>query len=80
MEKRWCLIKESDGERGSNGKNKIYEVTVSGTKIVMSWGMAEKLSRQTKTQELYSESYARQLAFMKVQEKLNKGYELAYAV
>jgi hypothetical protein len=42
--------------------------------------MAEKTQRQTATKQVYTESYARQLAFQKVQEKLDKGYELAYAV
>jgi predicted DNA-binding WGR domain protein len=80
MEKKWCLLKESDGSRGANGKKKIYEVSVSGSIVRTSWGMAEKSNRQQQVQNTYSESYARQLAFMKVQEKLDKGYELAYTV
>jgi len=80
MNKKWCLLKTSDGERGSNGKQKVYEVIVDGTKVITVWGMAEKTQRQTQTKQVYSESYARQLAFQKVQEKLDKGYELAYAV
>jgi predicted DNA-binding WGR domain protein len=80
MNKKWCLLKASDGERGTNGKQKVYEVIVDGTKVITVWGMAEKTQRQTATKQVYSESYARQLAFMKVQEKLEKGYELAYAV
>lgn len=80
MQKKWCLLKTSDGARGANGKKKVYEVTVDGTIVRTSWGMAEKGSRQTETKQVYSESYARQLAFIKVQEKLDKGYELAYSV
>ena len=80
MNKKWCLLKASDGERGTNGKQKVYEVIVDGSKVITVWGMAEKTQRQTAVQQVYSESYARQLAFMKVQEKLEKGYELAYAV
>lgn len=80
MEKKWCLLKDSDGTRGANGKKKIYEVSVSGSIVRTSWGMAEKGNRQQQVQNTYSESYARQLAFMKVQEKLDKGYELAYTV
>lgn len=80
MQKKWCLLKTSDGERGSNGKQKVYEVIVDGTKVITVWGMAEKTQRQTAVKQVYSESYARQLAFIKVQEKLEKGYELAYAV
>jgi predicted DNA-binding WGR domain protein len=80
MEKKWCLLKVSDGSRGTAGKKKIYEVTVSGSIVKTSWGMAEKTKRQEQIQQTYSDSYARQLAFMKVQEKLDKGYELAYSV
>lgn len=80
MQKKWCLLKESDGARGASGKKKIYEVTVDGTIVRTSWGMAEKTTRQTETKQVYSESYARQLAFIKVQEKLDKGYQLAYSV
>ena len=80
MQKKWCLLKTSDGSRGTAGKKKVYEVTVDGTIVRTSWGMAEKASRQTEVKNTYSEEYARQLAFMKVQEKLDKGYELAYTV
>ena len=80
MEKKWCLLKESDGARGDNGKQKVYEVIVDGTKVITVWGMAEKTQRQTQVKQVYSESYARQLAFMKVQEKIDNGYEIAYAV
>jgi len=80
MEKKWCLLKDSDGSRGSAGKKKIYEVSVSGTIVRTSWGMAEKPNRQSEVKDLHDEHYARQLAYMKVQEKLDKGYELAYSV
>lgn len=80
MDKKFCLLKASDGTRGQAGKKKIYEVTVHGTKVTMSWGMAEKESRQTKTEEFYSDSYARQYGAVKVQEKMDKGYELVYTV
>jgi hypothetical protein len=42
--------------------------------------MAEKPVRQSEVKNYRDDMYARQAAFMKVQEKLNKGYELAYAV
>jgi predicted DNA-binding WGR domain protein len=80
MQKKWCLLKESDGSRGAIGKKKIYEVSVEGTIVRTSWGMAEKPSRQSEVKNLHDEHYARQLAFMKVQEKLDKGYELVYSV
>ena len=80
MTKKWCLLKSSDGQRGANGKRKIYEVTVDGSVVRTSWGMAEKPVRQNEVKNYHDDFYARQAAFMKVQEKLNKGYELAYAV
>ena len=80
MTKKWCLLKSSDGQRGANGKRKIYEVTVDGSVVRTSWGMAEKPSRQNEVKNYRDEFYARQAAFTKVQEKLEKGYELAYAV
>jgi hypothetical protein len=42
--------------------------------------MAEKPVRQSEVKNYRDDFYARQMAFMKVQEKLNKGYKLAYAV
>jgi hypothetical protein len=42
--------------------------------------MAEKPVRQSEVKSYRDDFYARQMAFMKVQEKLNKGYKLAYAV
>jgi hypothetical protein len=80
MQKKWCLLKESDGTRGALGKKKIYEVVLDGSIVRTSWGMAEKPNRQTEVKHTYSEIYARQLAGMKVQEKLEKGYELVYSV
>ena len=80
MQKKWCLLKSSDGQRGENGKRKIYEVTVDGSVVRTSWVMAEKPVRQSEVKNYRDEFYARQAGFMKVQEKLAKGYELAYAV
>lgn len=80
MQRKWCLIKESDGTRGTQGKKKIYEVVLDGSIVKTSWGMAEKSSRQTEVKHTYNEIYARQLAGHKVAEKLDKGYELAYVV
>lgn len=80
MEKKWCLIKESDGARGAAGKKKIYEVTVTGNTVRFSWGMAEKLTRQTSVDYGWSHNAALQLAQMKVNAKLAGGYSLAYVV
>jgi predicted DNA-binding WGR domain protein len=80
MTKKWCLLKESDGARGANGKKKVYEIILDGERVRTVWGMAEKESRQSQVQNFFSESYARQWAAMRVQEKLAKGYEVAYTV
>lgn len=80
MNKKWCLLKTSDGVRGQIGKKKVYEVILDGTKVRTVWGMAEKDSRQTQVHNYFDVHYARQAAAIKVQEKLAKGYELAYSV
>lgn len=80
MEKKWCLLKNSDGDRGLAGKKKIYEVTVDGTKVTYSWGMAEKSTRQTFVDYGYNNTAAFQLAMMKVNYKIENGYEIAYTV
>jgi predicted DNA-binding WGR domain protein len=77
---KWCLLKTSDGARGANDKKKVYEVTLDGSTVRTSWGMAEKSARQSATVVYYSEGHARQEAMVKVQEKLGKGYVLAYTV
>ena len=38
--KRWCLIKESDGNRGLIGKKKMYEIEVIQNRMTVSCGMA----------------------------------------
>ena len=80
MDKKWCLIKESDGARGANGKKKIYEVSVTGNTVRFSWGMAEKSTRQTSTDYGWNNGAAMQLAQQKVNAKLAGGYTLAYVV
>jgi predicted DNA-binding WGR domain protein len=80
MEKKFCLLKKSDGIRGEIGKKKIYEITVSGNFLLTSWGMAEKVSRQSAKQWFATPAAAAQAANVKMYEKLGKGYELAYTV
>jgi predicted DNA-binding WGR domain protein len=80
MDKKWCLLKTSDGARGQAGKKKVYEVTVSGTTVTMSWGMAEKPNRQTKVIRTYTAQGATAEAMNKVYEKIASGYVLAYTV
>jgi predicted DNA-binding WGR domain protein len=83
MEKSWALLKASDVGpmgRGQNGKKKIYEVRVSGNVLTCSWGMAEKLSRQTSRQAFASHQAAVSAAYAKVYSKVDRGYKIAYAV
>jgi predicted DNA-binding WGR domain protein len=78
---KWVLLSISDGGRGEQGKQKVYEITVDPSgKVTFEWGMAEKPSRQTKVQSFWSEGAARQVALNQVNAKLAKGYRLAYAV
>lgn len=78
--KKFCLLKNSDGNRGLAGKKKIYEILVDGTKVTFSWGMAEKTTRQTKVETFSHPAYAMQAATTKVWEKVSGGYEIAYTV
>lgn len=78
--KKWCLLKTSDGQRGANGKKKVYEIVLDGTVLNTSWGMAEKPARQNAVKRFYSEASAKQAAALKIQEKLERGYVIAYEV
>lgn len=80
MDKKFCLLKTSDGVRGQAGKKKVYEIMISGTYLLTSWGMAEKTQRQSAKQWFPSAAAASQAAHMKMYEKLGKGYELVYSV
>ena len=78
--KKWCLLKASDGQRGANGKKKIYEIVLDGNVVHTSWGMAEKPNRQSATRRFYSEQAALVAAMGKVGEKMDRGYVVAYQV
>jgi predicted DNA-binding WGR domain protein len=80
MNTKWCLLKDSDGDRGVLGKKKIYEVVVNGDAVTTVWGMAEKATRQTQVKYYPSSQSARYAAMEKMQAKLDKGYVLTYAV
>lgn len=78
---KWVLLSISDGGRGEQGKQKVYEITIEPAgRVTFEWGMAEKPSRQSKVQWTGSEAAARQVALNQVNAKLAKGYRLAYAV
>lgn len=72
------MISKSQGERGNEGKKKVYEIVVEANKVTMSWGMAEKPNRQTKTEWFATAIEANWFATDKKFEKVNKGYEVAY--
>jgi hypothetical protein len=80
MEKKWCLLKESDGARGDAGKKKVYEVVVKDNMLFTSWGMAEKSVRASSTKFFASENAAVAEALDKIHSKLDKGYKLAFVV
>lgn len=80
MNKKWCLLKTSDGARGAAGKKKVYEITISDNVLRCEWGMAEKTTRQSSTQVFYSHQAALAAAHEKMWNKRTKGYELVYAV
>lgn len=80
MDAKWCLLKTSDGARGSAGKKKVYEVIVTDNVLRCEWGMAEKLTRQSSTQVFRSHQAAIAAAQEKVWAKRAKGYEVAYRV
>jgi predicted DNA-binding WGR domain protein len=74
--KKFILVKKSDGDRGQNGKKKIYEIVQEGTRVVMMWGKAEELSKQQNVKYFQTETQAFWFAREKNWEKQSKGYEL----
>ncbi len=80
MKTKWCLLKSSDGQRGANGKKKVYEVRIDGFTVICEWGMAEKGQRRSSVTKFYSEQGAMRFATEKVASKIYKGYEVAYSV
>jgi predicted DNA-binding WGR domain protein len=80
MNRRWALLKGSDGARGQQGKKKIYEIEVDGAVLTCRWGMAEKRQRQTSVRVFRSEQAALAAAYEKLYAKTSGGYSVAYAV
>jgi predicted DNA-binding WGR domain protein len=72
------LVSKSQGERGQDGKKKIYEITVNGNVVTVSWGKAEVSARQTQVKRFTNEYYAERFASEKKWAKLEKGYEVAF--
>jgi len=80
MEKKWCLLKQSDGARGDAGKKKVYEVRIADNVVYCEWGMAEKTSRQSSRHIFGSAQSALRFAQEKVWSKVDRGYTVAYTV
>lgn len=75
---KWVLIKRSDGQRGQSGKKKVYEITICGLELRCEWGMAEKPHRQSSLSKFHTPGGVRQAAYVKLYDKLERGYEIAY--
>lgn len=76
--KKVVLVSKSQGERGKEGKKKIYEIILEGNRVTISWGKAEAVSRQSQTHYFANEWKALNFAEEKKWLKLGKGYELAF--
>jgi predicted DNA-binding WGR domain protein len=76
--KKIVLVSKSQGERGQDGKKKVYEITVNGNVVTVSWGKAEVSARQTQVKRFINEYHAERFASEKKWAKLEKGYEVAF--
>ena len=72
------LIGSSDGERGQDGKKKVYEIIVEDNFVTLMWGKAEEARRQSKRTWFSNHSYAQMFADDKMWEKIGRGYTVAY--
>lgn len=80
MQKQIALLKKSDGARGANGFSKIYQITVKGSSVVMSWGKAEETRRATNVKTFSNEQAALSFAYQQMYAKQHRGYKVAYDV
>jgi predicted DNA-binding WGR domain protein len=78
MTSKIVLVSSSTGERGNDGKKKIYEIVVIDNKVVLRWGKAEEETRQTQTKWFGYSAAAKNFAMEKMIAKLDKGYEVAF--
>ena len=76
---KWVLVKKSDGQRGAQGRSKMYEVTVQGSTVLLAWGKAEEPLRVTQVRFANDRS-ANAFAREKVIIKSQKGYKILVAV
>lgn len=72
------LVSRSEGERGQDGKKKIYEIVVEDNYVTVAWGKAEESRRQSQRRWFANPFYAKMFADEKKYEKLGKGYTIAY--
>lgn len=76
------LVSKSTGQRGQDGKKKVYEITATTngafTIVRTEWGMAEKTSRQSQVVKL-GNSAAQLYVVQKITDKVGKGYDVAYS-
>lgn len=72
------LVAGSDGERGQDGKKKVYEIIVEDNFVTLMWGKAEEARRQSKRTWFSNHSYAQMFANEKKWEKISRGYSVAY--
>ena len=72
------LVSASTGERGQDGKKKVYEIVVDGSVVVMKWGKAEEERRQTKREWFTDSRFAKMFAEEKMWETVGKGYSIAF--
>ena len=76
--KKFVLISQSEGNRGQDGKKKVYEITVDGSTVTLSWGMAEKGQRQTQVKNFPNIFRANDFVAEKKWAKIAKGYTVAF--
>lgn len=76
--KKIVLINKSTGQRGQEGKKKIYEILIDGKRVTISWGKAEESKRQTQVKWFAHEWQALNFAEEKKWSKQDRGYEVAF--
>jgi predicted DNA-binding WGR domain protein len=71
------LVSRSQGERGSEGRQKKYIIYLGGNSVVFRWGKAELHESwyQRKVVDFDTEIQARAFAIEQMYKKMDKGYE-----
>jgi predicted DNA-binding WGR domain protein len=71
------LVSTSTGQRGQDGKQKVYEIVVNENVVTLRWGKAEEDRKQTKREFFGTPQRAKMFAEDKMWEKVAKGYRVA---